>query len=317
MEEQIYIGYLMHDKNASVKEISKKTGVSAATIYKLKQTKIARPKHCTRTSLKHPGGHPKKLTMWHERHLLRCISVLREEEGNFSAKRLIQRAGLSNKNVSNQTIWQCLNQNGYHYLKARKKGLISKTNQRKRRTFPKEVQTHYSAFYLNGVSLYYKRNADDQARAPKGHIWRKKSKGLKQGCTAKGSKEGSGGKVLKLKVAIIYGKEVLMCHSYEHFHRPTFASFVRNKFPQMFHKEGKKWWRLFVQDNDPVQNCASVHQALNTLKGKQLRIPPRSPHINTIENLSHSIRGELRQQALQQNITHETFGEFSERVTTT
>lgn len=196
MEERIYIGYLMHDKNVSVKEISKKTGVSAATIYKLKQTKIARPKHCTRTSLKHPGGHPKKLTMWHERHLLRCISVLREEEGNFSAKRLIQRAGLSNKNVSNQTIWQCLNQNGYHYLKARKKGLISKTNQRKRRTFPKEVQTHYSAFYLNGVSLYYKRNADDQARAPKGHISERSQKDWNRGVPRKVRKRGVGEKYL-------------------------------------------------------------------------------------------------------------------------
>ena len=31
----------MHDKSVSIKDISKKAGVSAATIYKLKQTKIA------------------------------------------------------------------------------------------------------------------------------------------------------------------------------------------------------------------------------------------------------------------------------------
>lgn len=41
MEERIYIGHLMHDKSVSIKDISKKAGVSAATIYKLKQTKIA------------------------------------------------------------------------------------------------------------------------------------------------------------------------------------------------------------------------------------------------------------------------------------
>ena len=90
------------------------------------------------------------------------------------------------------------------------------------------------AFYLDGVSLYCKRNPADQVRAPKGRIWRNKCEGLSQGCAAKGSKEGSGGKVLKLMVAISYGKGVLMYHPYEHFDGPTFAAFVREKFPEMF-----------------------------------------------------------------------------------
>lgn len=93
----------------------------------------------------------------------------------------------------------------------------------------------------------------------------------------------------------------------------TIYKLKETKIASCFIKRGKKVRHLFVQDNDPVQNCASVRQALNTLKAKQLRIPPCSPHINTIEN---SMREELRQQALQKNITHETFGEFSKRVTT-
>ena len=56
------------------------------------------------------------------------------------------------------------------------------------------------AFNLDGVSLFYKRNPADQARAPKGHIWQKKCEGLSLGCTAKGSKEGSGGKVVEVEV---------------------------------------------------------------------------------------------------------------------
>ena len=61
-EERVYIAYLVRDKNVSVTDISSKTGVSAATIYSLKQTKIGGWKHCTRTPIKHPGGRPKKLT---------------------------------------------------------------------------------------------------------------------------------------------------------------------------------------------------------------------------------------------------------------
>ena len=100
MDLRAYIAYLVHDKNVSITDISRKTGVSAATIYRLKQTKIGGWKHCTQTTIKHPGGRPKKLTTRDERHLLQCNPVLREEEGNFCAKRLMQRAGLSKK-VSN------------------------------------------------------------------------------------------------------------------------------------------------------------------------------------------------------------------------
>ena len=65
-----------------------------------------------------------------------------------------------------------------------------------------------------------------------------------------------------------------------------------------------------------MQNSESVRQALNALKAKQLKIPPRSLDVNPIEHLFHSMREKLRQQALKQNIPHETFPEFSDRVTT-
>ena len=66
-------------------------------------------------------------------------------------------------------------------------------------------------------------------------------------------------------VVISYGKGVLMCHLYEHFDGPTFAAFVMDKFPEMFCKAGEKSSRMFVQDNDPVQNSGSVCLALNAL----------------------------------------------------
>ena len=40
----------------------------------------------------------------------------------------------------------------------------------------------------------------DQARAPQGRIWRKAS----EGCLAKGSKAGTGGRLVKMIVAISY-----------------------------------------------------------------------------------------------------------------
>ena len=39
----------------------------------------------------------------------------------------------------------------------------------------------------------------------------KKSEGLNQGCLAKGSKVGTGGKVAKMMVAITHGGGVIIC----------------------------------------------------------------------------------------------------------
>ena len=61
--------------------------------------------------------------------------------------------------------------------------------------YPQSVWTDSIAFYLDGVSFIYKINPIDQARAPKGRVWRKNPVGLKQGCLAKGSKVGTGDKV--------------------------------------------------------------------------------------------------------------------------
>ena len=74
----------------------------------------------------------------------------------------------------------------------------------------------------------------DQARAPKGRVWRKKSEGLKQGCLAKGSKAGTGGKVTKMMVAITHSKGVLICERYEKMDAQYFTSFIDHHFDTMF-----------------------------------------------------------------------------------
>ena len=96
-----------------------------------------------------------------------------------------------------------------------KKGLMGQADKEKRAAFaqtmrenyPPNVWTHSTAFYLDGVSFVYKTNPMDQARAPKGRVWRRKSEGLTRGCLTKGKKLGTGGKVAKFIVAISLGKE--------------------------------------------------------------------------------------------------------------
>ena len=95
------------------------------------------------------------------------------------------------------------------------------------------------AFYLDCVSFWYKRNPADQASAPHSRIWHKKCEGLMCGCTTKGAKVRSGGKVVKVIVAISYGKGAIVCHQYDKLDGAHFAKFVQDNFENMFRLANK------------------------------------------------------------------------------
>ena len=90
------------------------------------------------------------------------------------------------RGISDRTIRRLLNRNGYHYLQARKKGLMSASDRMKRVAFarrvinnyPADVWTNKIAFHLDGVSFVYKSNPMDQARAPRGRFGGKHAKDL-------------------------------------------------------------------------------------------------------------------------------------------
>ena len=214
-----YILFRVKDKSHNAKEVAKDTGVSLASIYRIRKESIGGFKKTKKRST----GRPRKINARMERNMMRQLKVLRKEDGNWTSGKLMEMCDINNSEISNRTVRRQLNRNGYEYLQARKKGLLTEKDIAKRLEFAKDVEktkdpdfwTNEIAFYLDGVSFYYKRNPAGQARAPKGRVWRKISEGLAQGCTAKGRKEGSGGKVLKLFVSISYNKGVIACHPYE------------------------------------------------------------------------------------------------------
>ena len=59
-----------------------------------------------------------KLTARQGRQILRAVVRLREREANFSSKKIMQEAGVSETEVSVRTVQHFLNSQGYHYLKA-------------------------------------------------------------------------------------------------------------------------------------------------------------------------------------------------------
>ena len=167
---------------------------------------------------------------------------------------------------------------------------------------------------MDGVAFAHKTNPLDQARAPTGRIYRKESEGLNQYCTAKGSKVGSGGKIVKFLVAISYNVGVILRKEYERMTGNFFSSFIDKTFEQMFVKSKTGNTRLFIQDNDPSQNSAVAKIALQRVNAQLLKIPPRSPDLNPIENMFKSVSDDLHDSAIEKQLERESFTQFKERV---
>ena len=77
--------------------------------------------------------------------ILQSQLKLLEKEGNFSCQKIMQEAGISVKDVSVRTVSRFLNSQGYYYLQARKKGVLTVTDMKKRLQFARRMRKHYGA----------------------------------------------------------------------------------------------------------------------------------------------------------------------------
>ena len=164
-------------------------------------------------------------------------------------------------------------------------------------------------------SFRIKRNPLDQAKAPEAQKWRKKSAGLEIRCVAKGRREGTGGKVVKFMVAISYDKGVI-CYepAYQRLCGHFVATFIKMNFRRLFMKADKGTNRLWIEDGDPSQNSGMARSAMHRASSTSIKLPPRSPDLNCIENLFPIVRRILRKRALQRGIKRESFQQFKARV---
>ena len=314
-----YVVYKLEDGHKKARDIAKETGLSLASVYRIRKMNIQGLKSKPRNA--GGPGRPKKLSNQTLRRLARGILSLREENPNFCSGSVCSLLGIDRSVCSNRTVRRRMNDLGYWYRQARKKGVLTKKDLQQRLKFakntakvPADFWTSKICFYLDGVSFYYKRNPAGQARSPKGCIWRKANEGIQFGCTAKGRKEGTGGKTLKLFVSISYQKGVISCDPYENLNGQTFCKYVKDNSTQLFTKADKSPSRLWLQDGDPSQNAASVKRMLKKIKANLFSIPARSPDLNPIENLFHLIRKKLDKQAIERNIVKESFAQFQDRV---
>ncbi len=266
-------------------------------------------------------GRPPKLTPHDKRQILRSVPKLRQTDGSFTSPRVAVEAGVGQK-VSNRTVRRILNKEGYSYLQSRKKGLLTQQDLKARMIFCRKVRklklgqdfwNNNISFYFDGKGFEFKTNPLDQARAPKAREWRKVSEGLKVGCTSKGKKEGTVNS--NFMVGISYNRGVVLCQQYfGAINGEKMADIVKSSFPESFQKSIDPKGKRFLQDGCPRQNSKAARKAVDSVGAKIFKIPSRSPDLNPIENFFHLVSRKLKQQALDRNISKETFAEFSARV---
>ena len=268
---------------------------------------------------RHNKGRPKKLTAYDNRRLLCSLASLRESDGSFTSNRIQLNAGLTH--VSNRTVRRVLNNEGYYYLRSRKKGRLRPKDLKKRLSFCKGQlkEKHFSQFwteeinfYLDGKGFQYKTNPYDQARAPSSREWRRCNEGLDINCVAKGSKEGS--RNATFMVAIGHGRGVVMCKQYfGPITGITFADIVKSEFPRIF-RESMNPSKVFLMDGCPRQNSTVTRTEWERVGAKLFSIPAKSPDLNPIENFFNLVGKQLRKESIDKAITKETFDEFSNRI---
>ena len=166
---------------------------------------------------------------------------------------------------------------------------------------------------MDDTEFIHEQNPKDQAIALKPREWRKSCEGLSLFRTEKGKKEGN--TQAKFMAAIAYNKGVVICEQYERsISGSKFAKLCDNHFPQAFMFSTNPHRKLFLQDGDRSQNSVKAMQVFQNMGAEVFSILPRSPNLNPIENVFHSILVKTNKNSLNKNIMHETFQEFSERV---
>ena len=94
------------------------------------------------------------------------------------------------------------------------------------------------------------------------------------------------------------------------------ADIVHNSFDEVFEstRNPKVKGKRFLMDGCPRQNSKVARNAITKHQAQIFKIPSRSPDLNPIENVFHLVDKSLAKQAIRENITKETFAQFSARV---
>ena len=221
-EQRARVWFLTENTGLSLREIARRCENSKSSVARIRDRTSNQHSQVEKVTRK--SGRPRKISERDGRALIGGLQRLRLRGGNVTVKTVVQESGCSFQQAHRRRFSRFLNEKGYGYLIARRKGRNCFRKRpkdtspvRPARKMKRELSRnpdffkHYIAFHLDGVSFVHKHNPLQAAAGTKSRIWtvwREKNEGLQ--LTAIGSKDLAGGPRLHLIVAIAYGKRVVL-----------------------------------------------------------------------------------------------------------
>ena len=133
----LYLKFVHQEGNVGVRELARRYPTfSLATIQRHATGPVVPIGNGSVKGIKR--GRKRLLDERAERTLLRSLRANREKGIAFTSKRLQVDSGLEHI-ISNRTFRRTLNMHGYRYLKARKKGLMSRNDNKLRKSFARKM----------------------------------------------------------------------------------------------------------------------------------------------------------------------------------
>ena len=172
-EIRAYFRFLMENNDLKNQDLVRKYNIFCASLYRIQKNENWRLKRNVCGEDIKRRRCPRKFSECDERLLLQQVDVLRRQEGSFTVKRLMLEGGIDARTVSLKTVRRLLHRNGYKYIQARRKGILTAADHERRLKFACGIKREYTsslwteqvAFYLDGVSFVHKYKPADQARS--------------------------------------------------------------------------------------------------------------------------------------------------------
>ena len=147
-ETKATIRALKATKDLTLEEIAQRCKVSRTSVHRLTSAEGREPEN-----RRHFSGRGKKISPEQEALILGSIEELRDQKDSFSSRRLMARTGI--RHVSDRTVRRLLNRNGYFFLQARKKGLMSQSDKDMRVTFGRMMQADYPMNAMDTTCIFF------------------------------------------------------------------------------------------------------------------------------------------------------------------
>ena len=118
-------------RHASFRDIAQECGISKSSAARICQHKPTSQKHVDSVVEKaSTRGRPREVSDRSVRKLIRTLKDMQSRNLNITVKNVIEKSGLSLEMASRRTFSRYLNEEGYSYLQARKKGLLSENDRK-------------------------------------------------------------------------------------------------------------------------------------------------------------------------------------------